>query len=115
MVNDNMKITVSNDGFEYEVEFGKIYKNRNCCNRGMMSVRIKARHSPEIQFKGFSKNNDMENAKLKFLTRGYFCPLCGRSLKVESKFNIDTEFYDWRNATKAIDEAIRKAWLSLHK
>lgn len=115
MVDDNVKAVVSNDGFEYEVEFGEINKNRKCCGRGQIDVKIKSRHSPSVQFKGFSKNNEAENVKFKLLTKGQFCPLCGSSIRVKAKYNVETMFYNWRNATKDIDEAVRKAWLSLRK
>ena len=39
--------------------------------------------------------------------------ICGFSLKIKAKYMTNTDFYDWRNATKDIDEAVRKAWLSL--
>lgn len=114
MKKEYVKAVVFNDGFEYEVEFRKTTNHLKCCDRKSIRVNIKMRTAHPNPFKGFSKRHVDTEEEPRQLTYGYFCPICGISYAVKAKSNVNT-CYDWRNATKDVDEAVRKAWLSLQK
>ncbi len=113
MVEDNVKVVISQNGFEYEVEFKDTTVFQGCCERDCMKISIKVRHSTRDVFKGFDKRSEESKGPFKKLTYGEFCPICGTAWNVtRAKYE---SFRDRREAIKEVGVVVREAWLSLTK